>query len=115
MDQAAAGGRPRVHSSLEHTFKGRGKRTAEPGGGEVLSCTITYRYPHPTPAAKGGERQLLLSLLSTARDVFTVDQKSLGAKDGDATKGLLMEVGCLCTASVFTAVLGPASEQLRLA
>ena len=53
MDQVAAGGRPRAHSSLEHTFKDRVKVTVEPGG-EALSRIITYSYPHPTPAAEGG-------------------------------------------------------------
>lgn len=54
MDQVAAGRRPRVHSSLEHSFKDRVKMTAEPGGGEAFSCIITYRYPHPIPVAEGG-------------------------------------------------------------
>lgn len=56
LDQIAAVGRPRVHRSLEHTFKDRVKMTAEPGG-EVLSCISTYRYPCPTPAAEGGQEQ----------------------------------------------------------
>lgn len=35
-------------------------------------------------------------------------------KDGDVTKGLLMEVTCLCTAPTFPAGPGPASHQLGL-
>lgn len=54
MDHMAAGGRPRVHSSLEHTFKDRVKMTAEQGEREEFSCIKTYRYSCPTPTAEGG-------------------------------------------------------------
>lgn len=107
-DQVAGGGRPRVHSSLEHTFKDKIKMTVE-AGGERHSAASTLQICMSHPSCRGsriGERLPLPCLHSWS--------KELGHKDGDVTKGLLMEVTYLCTASIFTVGPGPASDQLGL-
>lgn len=85
-DQVAGGGRPRVHSSLEHTFKDKIKMTVE-AGGERHSAASTLQICMSHPSCRGsriGERLPLPCLHSQS--------KELGHKDGDVTKGLLMEV-----------------------
>lgn len=80
-DQVAGGGRPRVHRSLEHTFKD--KLTAE-AVREALSCINSYRFPDfhvpPQLQRETGEGLPLPPLHSWSQE--------LGHKDGDVTKGL---------------------------
>lgn len=65
-DQVAAGGRPKVHGSLEHTFKDRVKMTAEPGGREACSAASMPTDIHVPPQIQreSGRRRATFALPS---------------------------------------------------
>lgn len=73
-DQVAAGGRPRVHRSLEHTFKD--KVTAETGKERhsAASTATDFQISMSHPSCRGRQEKGCLCLLCTA------GHKSLGTR-----------------------------------